>query len=168
MLGVLLHAPRGFIYSPKGPRSHWSSIWKALVAFYPRGALDCPMHTGHCIVQRLQILWLAGFLFWGHRTIRCTRWPLAPADVSTSRWMADTPGCPALCANCPVIYSQHWLIFLESSPLVRPWTGLSGAHQTDRWVAPDRLVLRRLVHLSLFYLESLLLLLAWLHKVPTT
>jgi hypothetical protein len=33
MLGVLLHAPRGFFYSPKGPRSHWSSIWKALVAF---------------------------------------------------------------------------------------------------------------------------------------
>jgi hypothetical protein len=36
MLGVLLNAPRGPFYSPKGPRSRWSSIWKALVAFYPR------------------------------------------------------------------------------------------------------------------------------------
>jgi hypothetical protein len=33
LLGVELHAPRGPFYSPKGPRSLWSSIWKALVAF---------------------------------------------------------------------------------------------------------------------------------------
>jgi hypothetical protein len=35
MLGLVLHAHRGLFYSPKGPRSHWSSIWQALVAFYP-------------------------------------------------------------------------------------------------------------------------------------
>jgi hypothetical protein len=35
VLGVVLHAPRGPFY-PKGPRSCWSSNWKALVAFYPR------------------------------------------------------------------------------------------------------------------------------------
>jgi hypothetical protein len=35
MLGVVLHAPRGPFYSPKGPKSRWSSIWKALVAFCP-------------------------------------------------------------------------------------------------------------------------------------
>jgi hypothetical protein len=35
LLGVELHAPRGPFYSPKGPRSLWSSIWKALVAFCP-------------------------------------------------------------------------------------------------------------------------------------
>jgi hypothetical protein len=33
MLGVELHAPRDPFYSPRGPRSCWSSIWKALVAF---------------------------------------------------------------------------------------------------------------------------------------
>jgi hypothetical protein len=36
MLGMLLHAPKGSFYSPKGPMSRWSSIWKALVAFCPR------------------------------------------------------------------------------------------------------------------------------------
>jgi hypothetical protein len=36
MLGVLLHVPRGSLYSPKGPRSRWISIWKALVAFCPQ------------------------------------------------------------------------------------------------------------------------------------
>jgi hypothetical protein len=33
VLGVLLLASRGPFYSPKGARSRWSSIWKALVAF---------------------------------------------------------------------------------------------------------------------------------------
>jgi hypothetical protein len=32
----VLHAPRGPFYSHKGPRSRWSSIWQALVAFCPR------------------------------------------------------------------------------------------------------------------------------------
>jgi hypothetical protein len=27
MLGVVLHVPRGPFYSPKRPRSRWSSIW---------------------------------------------------------------------------------------------------------------------------------------------
>jgi hypothetical protein len=44
MLGVELHTARGPFYSPKGPRSRWSSIWKALVAY--------------CL--------------WVHRTVRCT------------------------------------------------------------------------------------------------
>jgi hypothetical protein len=35
MLDVVLHAPMGPFDSPKGARSHWSSIWKALVAFCP-------------------------------------------------------------------------------------------------------------------------------------
>jgi hypothetical protein len=35
MLGVVLLAPRGPFYSPKGPRSRYSSIWQALVAFCP-------------------------------------------------------------------------------------------------------------------------------------
>jgi hypothetical protein len=35
VLSVVLHAPRGPFYSPKGPRSCWSSIWKALVALCP-------------------------------------------------------------------------------------------------------------------------------------
>jgi hypothetical protein len=35
-LGVELHAPRGPFYSPKGARSRWSSIWKALVTLCPR------------------------------------------------------------------------------------------------------------------------------------
>jgi hypothetical protein len=34
VLGVVLHAPRGLFYSHKAARSHLSSIWKTLVAFY--------------------------------------------------------------------------------------------------------------------------------------
>jgi hypothetical protein len=36
VLYVELHVPRDPFYSLKGPKSCWSSIWKALVAFYPR------------------------------------------------------------------------------------------------------------------------------------
>jgi hypothetical protein len=34
LLGVMVEAPRGLFYSPKGPRIRCSSIWKVLIAFY--------------------------------------------------------------------------------------------------------------------------------------
>jgi hypothetical protein len=36
MLGVLVKAPRGLFYIPKGPRSDCSFLWKLLIALYPR------------------------------------------------------------------------------------------------------------------------------------
>jgi hypothetical protein len=42
--------PRGSFYSPKGPRSCWSSIWKALVVLYPRvhRTVRCTPDTAQC------------------------------------------------------------------------------------------------------------------------
>jgi hypothetical protein len=86
------------------------------------------------------------------------RW--SQADVSTSHWSAGTLDCPALRADFLMIYSLRLLIFLQSSHLVGPCIELSDAHRTVRWVASDRPVLHIVVQLSLFYLESFLLLLA--------
>jgi hypothetical protein len=50
MLGVEPHAPRGPFYSPKGHRSNWSSIWKALVAFCSqvRRTVQCTLDSEQC------------------------------------------------------------------------------------------------------------------------
>jgi hypothetical protein len=64
MLGVELHAPMGPFYSPKGLRSRWSSIWKALVAF-------CP---------------------WVHRTIRCTTDSEQCNGYGISDWLVSCVG----------------------------------------------------------------------------
>jgi hypothetical protein len=65
------------------------------------------------------------------RTVRCTYWPLAPADVSTSYWLASRPDCLVLHVGRPVNYSRRSLVFLESSPFGRI------VHRIVRWVAPD-------------------------------
>jgi hypothetical protein len=42
----------GSFYSPKEPRSCWSSIWKALVAFCPwvHRTIRCTPDTKHCVI----------------------------------------------------------------------------------------------------------------------
>jgi hypothetical protein len=47
MLGYVLHAPRGPFYSPKAARSHWSSIWKAILAFCRVAHQTVRCATGH-------------------------------------------------------------------------------------------------------------------------
>jgi hypothetical protein len=83
----------GSFYSPKGPKSHWSSIWKGPDAFCPRSGAHQTQHSG--TVTRS---WLVTFrvsvsgghrtVQWGHRTVRWATWPLAAADVLDSRWLS--------------------------------------------------------------------------------
>jgi hypothetical protein len=131
------------------------------------GAPDYSVHTGHYTMQRLRIPdWLISIsrgtrLSGGwHWTVRCANWPLALADVSTSHWVAGTPDCPALRADCPVFVADAGFIVPRAAPSGGPSTGLSDAHRTVRWLAPDHSVLRRPVQLLLSYSKSLLLLLA--------
>jgi hypothetical protein len=116
MLGVVLHAPRGPFYSPKGPRSRWSSIWQGMVAFYPR------VHqTVRCTPDREQcndnesLDWLLSASGAPDCSVGGTRLPDAPfdrwleADVTTSRWLVGTPDCPAHRADGSVNYSRQRL-----------------------------------------------------------
>jgi hypothetical protein len=118
-------------YSPKGPRSCWSSIWKALVAFCSRvhRTAWCTSDTAQCNDYE-SLDWLVSTSM-GYRTVRWSKWPVAPANVSTSRWLVGTPDCPTLRADCPVIYSRHWLILPESSPFGQT------VYRTVQWVASD-------------------------------
>jgi hypothetical protein len=97
------------------------------------GAPNCPVHTGHCTLQRLQIAdWLVsasggigppGGWNW---TVRCTCWSLAPADVSTSHLPTGT-------SDCGVNYSRRSLVFPRATLSVGPCTRLSGGwHRTVR------------------------------------
>jgi hypothetical protein len=74
MFSVLLHAPTSPFYSPKGPRSHWSSIWKAVIAFYP---------WAHRTVNNVQFLSLYG------EADRCQ--PLVPWHTKQSGGASDNP-----------------------------------------------------------------------------
>jgi hypothetical protein len=103
LLGVVLHAPRIPFYSPKGARSRWSSIWKALVAFCPR-VPDYPVHTRQWTVRvgrgRESSDWLISYSG-GHRTVRC--------GAAASRCAAGTLDCPAPRVDRPVNYSRRRL-----------------------------------------------------------
>jgi hypothetical protein len=86
MHGVELHVPRGHFYSPKGPRIHWSSIWKTLVASCSRvhRTIRCTLDSEQC--NDYEILdWLI-FCFGGTKLSGAPvdHWPLA--DVAASRW----------------------------------------------------------------------------------
>jgi hypothetical protein len=96
------------------------------------------------------------FLLWGAPDCRvggtgpsgapCDCW--SEADVATSCWLASTPDCLTLRADGLINYSQRMLKFSRvSSTTDRAsdcpvHTGLSSAHQTVRWVTPDRPVQR--------------------------
>jgi hypothetical protein len=69
-----------------------------------------------------------------------------PADVATIHWQAGTSDSPAFHADGPMNYSQRRLKFREQA--VR-----RTVHRTVRWVAPDRLVQHRAVHLLLFLIK---------------
>jgi hypothetical protein len=114
VLDVLLHASRGPFYSPKAARSHWSSIWKAIVAF-------CP---------------------WVHWTVRCTtrQWTLRDflPFLAKPTIAAMTP-----LAHQKVQCSLVTIGEVHASPTdcaVDRWrghdcyTGQSGAHWTVWWI----------------------------------
>ena len=85
------------------------------------------------------------------------RW--SGVDVATSRCAAGTPDCLVPRVECPVNYSRHSQKNLRAASLAGPCTGLSDAHQTVRWVAPDRPVLRSPAAFPCFSLCLLLFLL---------
>jgi hypothetical protein len=82
MFGVMLHVPRCPFYSPKGARSRCWSIWKALVAFYPRVhqtvrcTLDCEQCAGWArtenpLIGCFPVLGGTGPFGVGLRTVQC-------------------------------------------------------------------------------------------------
>jgi hypothetical protein len=111
MPGFQLHTPRGSFYSPKGQRSRFFFVWKALVAFYLRAhrtvnsarLLSIPTTS---IVE----LVVASFDSSAHQTVR---WHTGQSGVAT---------CP------PEIVHRH----------VRPADGLGTRHCR---CAPDSPVL---------------------------
>jgi hypothetical protein len=136
VFGVLLHAPRGPFYSPKGARSRWSSIWKALVAFCQR--VHMTVNSARAGRGREYPVWLLA-----HRTVQRLAWTvwwiIADAGWKTrEQRVGQTVHRTVRCtSDCPV-----------------GSTRLSGTMQS--------------LTLSLFLPCSLLLLLAWLYKVPVT
>jgi hypothetical protein len=127
-------APMRSFYIPKGPRSRWSSIWKALVAFCPWCAGLSGAHrtlhsatVAYLLIGYFLLLGCTGFSGGWHRTVRCSYRSLAPADMSNSRWPAVTPDCPALCAEHLVNYSRGSLPILKSNPYGLTVTRLSDA-----------------------------------------
>jgi hypothetical protein len=95
------------------------------------------------------------------------RWQRLACQIAIGCIHTGVPNCPVLRADCPVNYSQGSLAKPESGPFGRTVTRLSGAHRTVRWVALDRPMLRRPARVF-FHANFLLLLLARLHRIPTT
>jgi hypothetical protein len=82
MLGILLHAPMGHFYSPKGARSHWSSIWKAILAFCQVAHRTVRCTTGH--EQSLSGAWSPSF------SGEADRWTFGPIGaLDTTRCTPD-------------------------------------------------------------------------------
>jgi hypothetical protein len=115
MLVYCSMAPRGFFYSPKGPKSRWSSIWKALIAFCPRvhQTVRCTRDTAQCN-DYVSPDWLL-FASRGHRTVGFGQ----RVKLSTIRWPTGTPDCLALRADGSVIYNRRSLGFPQSVLLGR-------------------------------------------------
>ena len=146
MLGVVLQVSRGPFYSPKGPRSHWSSIWKALVAFCPRvhRTLHSATATNH-LIGWFPVLGAPNLPVGGTRLSSAPCHRCLPADAATSHWLAGTLNCPALRMDGQVNYSQPRLKFPRAGSLANR--------------APDCPVLFSLAHIFLFLFCSIFLLL---------
>jgi hypothetical protein len=131
--------PRGPFYSLKGPRSRWSSIWQALVAFYSRvhQTVRCTPDNEQCNDRESPIGYFLLLGGTGLSSAPCDCW--SEADVATSRWLAGAPGCPVLRADGPVNCSRRRLKFsrvgstADRAPDCSVHTGLSGGwHRTIR------------------------------------
>jgi hypothetical protein len=115
MLGDVVHAPSGPFYSPKAARSHWSSIWKAILAFcraLPDMNSPCPVPDLLPYLAQPSVEPLVPLAHWtlsgAHRIVRCDqvtigsghvspvdraadRWPQAPLTHRTVRCTPDSP-----------------------------------------------------------------------------
>jgi hypothetical protein len=77
--------------------------------------------------------------------------------VADSRWLSITPDYLVLRPYYPVSYSQGGPTEPERDLFGHTIAGLSDAHQTIRWVAPNYLMLPKLAHLLLFCAKTSLL-----------
>jgi hypothetical protein len=85
MLGVVLHAPRGPFYSPNAARSHWRSIWKAILAFY-----RVAHRTVRCTTEHEQSLLGAWSPSFSCKADRCSLGSLGAPDSPvrpSDRWL---------------------------------------------------------------------------------
>jgi hypothetical protein len=176
MLGVLLDAPRGPFYSPKAARSHWRSIWKAILAFW-------------------RVV---------HRTVRCTtRQPLFMSGVwspyksgTADRCSSGLVGTPdTVRCHQPTVGAGHvsrvdraydrwsltllahrtvrWIIVVQLRRFSRATgsTSASLGHRTLSGAPPDSLVcqaeLELAAHSQLFPISFLLLLSLFLALIQT-
>jgi hypothetical protein len=147
ILGILLCGPRGSFYSPKGPRSRWSFIWKLPPLF--------------CL--------------WVHRTVQCTLDSSCatstksligcfPSRVGTGL-SGDPPSCWSLLTWTntrwpPTHWTVRWILADEAQPRLRLDSSV---------IQPlDYPVLPRLAHFLLFCVKLLWLLFAWLEMIPRT
>jgi hypothetical protein len=147
MLGVLLHVLRGPFYISKGPRSHWSPVWKALGAFYVRVHGTAWWRTDNSCATTTESSDWSPSILGGHYTVW---WPSQPLSCwHGRRWSRDRPlGCAkSRCSPSALDMSSAnrtiWW-FLASEPQCFPKSGkldsrpgwapnMSGAHQTVRW-----------------------------------
>jgi hypothetical protein len=159
--------PRGSFYSPKGPRSSWSFIWK-LPASSICGCTDMSSAHRTSPVQRSQNRWLDAFLLeWA------PDYPVTHLAVGAYWRDQIAVGHPShrtawLSPDCPVNFSRWGPAKAEAEQFVHTTAGLFGAHRTVRWVARDCTVLPRPAHFLLFCAKLLWLLLAWLEMIPST
>jgi hypothetical protein len=153
VLGVLFHAPRDPFYSPKTARSRWSSIWKAIVAFYlwAHWTVRCPTGQGtvHDLLPFLAKPTVAATTPVAHQTVRCGLPTVgevhaSPADCTTDRWRGHDwltgQSCGTL--DSPVNYRRDALSFSRERPVRRgsqpKHQTLSGAHWTVRYTSSWR------------------------------
>jgi hypothetical protein len=92
---VLFHESTGSFYSPKAARSHWSSIWKAIVVFCPwaHRTVRCPTGQGTMrdFLPFLAKPTVAVTTPVAHRTVWCGLPTVgevhtSPADCAADRW----------------------------------------------------------------------------------
>jgi hypothetical protein len=112
-LGFSSMVPRGPFYRPKGPRSHWSFIWKL------------PTFICSRVHQTLLVSWSGG-----------TRLSSDPFDCRRcwrghcSRWPPGTLDFPVLYLDCRVIFSWGSRVEAEAGQFAVEGTRLSGAAHT--------------------------------------
>jgi hypothetical protein len=141
VLGVMFHAPRVPFYSPRdlGPLElHLEGPGCLLSA----GAPDCPVHTRQWTVRgwaRAENPLVGCFPILGGTGLSgapLDHWP--GADVATRRWLLAHRTVRRLARTIRwIIADASWK---PESSLAGPCTGLSCAHRTLRWVAPNRSV----------------------------
>jgi hypothetical protein len=120
------------LYSPKGPRSHCSSIWKALVAFCPWVHRTAPVQR---LLNRLigHLPLCLGTGLSGDPPDHCHD-DVAGADRAADYWSERRAIARLAHWTCLMIFSQRTSAFSRErldGQLTRPGTELFGEAQSD-------------------------------------